>query len=1225
VSKIVSKKHARKKREEEEEARRRMAFFESSGIAAESEKKKKKKKKKGQQQQTSLKSFFVAQRDDDGDDDDDGGKNTTPKNNGAFLHRQSRREEDVLERKKENDVVAFERAEETPKTGVDEEGEEEDDDDEARRRRGMKCDEMVLTWEKKRAKTETEDDLGRRVRKKIREDDKDEEEEEEEEGKRIAIPERDARLRERFNAKLVAKATTANSARDVRGRSQAFKKQREEHGNTNDDDENVLDEIEPRDKKLTPLETQVRDFKAKHPTVLLLFEVGYKFHFYGKDARKAAETLNVFAYPGKTWLQASGPVHRLPVYVKRLVNAGHKVGVVRQTETAALKAEGSTKGSVFTRELVALYTKATIDAGVSIAADPVNNNESSEAQRMVENDDKAVGAEWKGAVDNKAGEELEGMKNERKNSASTTADKQCRLSNYLLCISEEEKSERGNKDEIALVAIETSVGNIYHAHFEDDSSRSRLESALLKISPCEILFAGGGGESSSSKETKRLISALFPDSRVEYSNSVTSSLSKAEIDEYFGPINSEKVAHLPRLLIATLAATREYLIPFKLENVLKLSKAIKPLDDVQSEMILSPNAIRQLEIFRNSDDGSFTGSLLWLIDHAKSKAGSRELSRWVSRPLRDRTEIENRLSAIQALREMNSVPASVIALEKIEKTLRTAPDVERVVARAHHLNATPAEFVAAMQFFLSFGAACVEMQHSLLSKGAENSPLNELLSACADEATLRACTKALNALDLTVANSKAGNLGCSRDAYVGLFLKENEDNQKQFPEVFQAHDNLEKSKSTMDALLPDLASQIPGIIKGSKLSYTSVGGASGAEYLIEVSDKLKPPNDWIKVSANKSKKVIRYHPPIVLEKMKALEANSERLALACECAWKSFLKEFSRVSYGECRQASKATAKIDALNALAILSMNDGYCRPEFLKEEEENADGTARIEIVDGRHPTLDAKMVDKFVPNSASLGGQSNESNNNNNNTRCRRAIILTGPNMGGKSCFARQVALIAILAHIGSYVPAQSCRLSVLDGIYTRAGAADNLALGQSTFFQEMSETSAILKSCTKKSLVVLDELGRGTSTSDGIALASATLRMLVEKVQCATVFVTHFSNLAKQFKESNACDVFCCFPAYMKTNDVKDSKRITFLYTLEEGVAHRSFGLNVASMAGIPGKVLEVAEKKSLAFEENDSQISAVNNAVTDGMIREALLETSNVAEIEKTQRALRLCL
>jgi len=1114
-----------------------------------------------------------------------------------------------------------------------------DDEETQRRKRSVDFEEEGVKEEKTETKKTSRDDdcaaqpeTNKRAKVGFEEEDKEEEDEKEKDNEKFTIPERDSGLRERFNAKLVAKATTTKAAAttstlNIRGRGQAFKKQREEEDEINDE---KLDEIEPKDKKLTPLEAQVRDFKRKYPSVLLLFEVGYKFHFYGKDARKAAETLNVFAYPGKTWLQASGPVHRLAVYVRRLVNAGHKVGVVRQTETAALKAEGSTKGSVFTRELVALYTKATMDAGVSIAAEPKHtNNESDEAQKAVDIIENKTDREGEGD------EDLQGVvitNNHRKSSTTSniTADEQQhRLSNYLLCISEEKKSERGNKDEIALVAIETSVGNIYYSHFEDDSSRSRLESALLKISPCEILFAGGGEgeeESSSSKETKRLVSALFPDARMEQSTSSVSSLSKAEIDEYFGSNNSEKVAGLPRLLIATLAAAREYLVPFKLENVLKLSKAIKPLDDVQSEMILSPNAIRQLEIFRNSDDGSFTGSLLWLIDHAKLKAGSRELSRWVSRPLRDRAEIENRLSAIETLRSVNSAPTSVLALEKLEKILRTAPDVERVVARAHHLNATPAEFVAAMQFFLSFGAACVEMQNSAaLNQNDEKSPLNELLSACSDEATLRACTKALNALDLTVANSKAGNLGCSRDAYVGLFMRENEDNQKQFPEMFRAHDNLEKSKATMDALLPDLAAQIPGIIKGAKLSYTSVGGASGAEYLIEVGDKLKPPNDWIKVSANKSKKVIRYYPPIVLENMKSLDANSERLALASEDAWKSFLKEFSRVSYGECRQAAKAAAKIDALNALAILSMNDGYCRPEFFKKEEENEDGTARIEIVEGRHPTLDAKMVDKFVPNSASLGGaQSSGESRNDITRRRRRAMILTGPNMGGKSCFARQVALIAILAHIGSFVPAKSCRLSVLDGIYTRAGAADNLALGQSTFFQEMSETSAILKSCTKKSLVVLDELGRGTSTTDGIALATATLRMLVEKVQCATVFVTHFSNLAKQFKESNADEVFCCFPGHMKTNDEKVSKRIAFLYTLEEGVAHRSFGLNVASMAGIPEKVLEVAEVKSLAFEEKSSRKSAGSDEVVgDKMIRDALLlESSNIAQIKETQRALR---
>jgi DNA mismatch repair protein MSH3 len=987
--------------------------------------------------------------------------------------------------------------------------------------------------------------------------------------------ERDLRKQKAFTAKLIARATAANDLNTVSGRGYAFKKQREEEerdiGTVRSSDERLdrVNDSGGEKKTLTPLEMQVKEFKEKYPDVLLLFEVGYKFHFYGKDARKAAETLNVFAYPGKTWLQASGPVHRLAVYVRRLVIAGEKVGVVRQTETAALKAEGSTKGSVFTRELVALYTRATMDAGVSIAAEMEQNE-------IGKRDSSSIIGEEEEEEERKksSGDDNNSNDTQHQNQRRSVGLQQCgqQLSNYLLCISEERNEHNNDKVEIALVAIDTSVGNVFHAQFEDDSSRSRLESALLKIAPCEILWNNAG---EILKESKRLITALFPDARVEQSQSMQSSLSIQEIHEYFGVANAEMIIKFPRLLISTFAAAREYLVPFKLENVLKLAKSIRPLDDVKSEMILSPNTIRQLEIFRNSDDGSFNGSLLWLIDHAKSKSGSRELSRWVSRPLRDRAEIDKRSSAIETLREMNNNTFAVAILEKIEETLKKSPDVERVIARTHHLNATPAEFVSAMQFFITFGKVCEEMRCALQQESFTKTSvfLDELLSACADEATIQTCEKALQALDLDRANSKAGNLGCSRDAYVGLFVSDNDDNLKAFPEVFLAQKNLESSKTTMDALLPSLAAQIPGMIKGAKLSYTSVGGASGAEFLIEINDKLKPPNDWIKVSANKSKKVIRYHPPDVLENMKSLEANNERLALACESAWKKFLSEFSRVSYGECRQAAKATAKIDALNSLAILSMNDGYCRPEFFDDDDDNA--PARIEIVNGRHPTLDAKMVDKFVPNSTSL------------NIRTR-AMILTGPNMGGKSCFARQVALVAILAHIGSFVPAQSCRLSVLDGIYTRAGAADNLALGQSTFFQEMSETSAILKSCTKKSLVILDELGRGTSTSDGYAIASATLRLLVTKVQCPLVFVTHFSNLAKTFFDEHSNEVFCCFPSFMKQNDDAndDEKKITFLYSLTEGVAHRSFGLNVASMAGLPTKVIDVAEQKSLAFETRD---------------------------------------
>ena len=255
-----------------------------------------------------------------------------------------------------------------------------DDEEKQRRKRSVDFEEEGVKEEKTETKKTSRDDdcvaaqpetNNKRAKTGFEEEEEDKEDKEKD-NEKFTIPERDSKLRERFNAKLVAKATTTKAATttstlNIRGRGHAFKKQREE-----EDEVNVekLDEIEPRDKKLTPLEAQVRDFKRKYPSVLLLFEVGYKFHFYGKDARKAAETLNVFAYPGKTWLQASGPVHRLAVYVRRLVNAGHKVGVVRQTETAALKAEGSTKGSVFTRELVALYTKATMDAGVSIAAEP---------------------------------------------------------------------------------------------------------------------------------------------------------------------------------------------------------------------------------------------------------------------------------------------------------------------------------------------------------------------------------------------------------------------------------------------------------------------------------------------------------------------------------------------------------------------------------------------------------------------------------------------------------------------------------------------------------------------------------------------------------------------------------------------------------------------------------------------------------------------------------------
>lgn len=216
---------------------------------------------------------------------------------------------------------------------------------------------------------------------------------------------------------------------------------------------------------------------------------------------------------------------------------------------------------------------------------------------------------------------------------------------------------------------------------------------------------------------------------------------------------------------------------------------------------------------------------------------------------------------------------------------------------------------------------------------------------------------------------------------------------------------------------------------------------------------------------------------------------------------------------------------------------------------------------------------LIDAYVPNNISLHSSS------------KRAMVVTGPNMGGKSSYVRQVALISIMAQIGSYVPAESAKLGLLDAVFTRMGAFDNMMAGESTFMVELSETSDILKMATNRSLVILDELGRGTSTHDGVAIAHAVLDYVVREIKCMTLFVTHYPLLAA-FGERYSGEVV---NAHMKFTEGEKGEGedagedITFLYTVGEGVAHRSYGLNVARLAGIPRTCLQTAAVKSTQLE------------------------------------------
>lgn len=345
---------------------------------------------------------------------------------------------------------------------------------------------------------------------------------------------------------------------------------------------------------------------------------------------------------------------------------------------------------------------------------------------------------------------------------------------------------------------------------------------------------------------------------------------------------------------------------------------------------------------------------------------------------------------------------------------------------------------------------------------------------------------------------------------------------------------------------------------------------AGIEYLIEVENKSpaikRVPASWVKVSGTKT--VSRFHTPEVIQMLRQRDQHKEALAAACDKAYMALLAEIS-TSYQSFRDCIQSLARLDCLLSLATIASQPGYVKPEYTEE--------TCIHVKQGRHPMVEQLLLDSYVPNDIDLDSERT------------RALLVTGPNMGGKSSYVRQVALIAIMGQIGSYVPAESAKLGMLDAVFTRMGAFDNMLAGESTFMVELSETADILKQATPRSLVILDELGRGTSTHDGVAIAQAVLDYMVRSIKSLTLFITHYQHLASMvhsFPEHELRNVHMRFTESGSGSSANNNndEEITFLYEVGEGVAHRSYGLNVARLANLPSSVLDVARQKSGELEE-----------------------------------------
>ncbi|KAJ1852840.1 Mismatch repair protein msh3 [Coemansia sp. RSA 2703] len=389
------------------------------------------------------------------------------------------------------------------------------------------------------------------------------------------------------------------------------------------------------------------------------------------------------------------------------------------------------------------------------------------------------------------------------------------------------------------------------------------------------------------------------------------------------------------------------------------------------------------------------------------------------------------------------------------------------------------------------------------------------------------------------------------------------------------HERLQAAEKALQAEEPKTA-RILGL---KDFAFRSV---SGIDCLVDVRKAQKVPADWVRVSSTKTH--MRYHTPEVVRLLAEREQCREALQLAAAQAYTMFLADISS-HHVELRQLAAALATFDALAALATLACSPGYCLPQMSNDDE------AHVHLVAAEHPVL-RRLTNAYVSNDVHLqGGQ---------------AMLLTGPNAGGKSSLIRTVASLCILAQAGSYVCAGEARLSILDAVHTRMGAHDDLMQGRSTFMVEMQETAEILRNATPRSLAIIDELGRGTSTHDGAAIAYAVLAHLVE-CRVPTMFVTHYAHIVEAF--ATVKSVRPCHMAYVENKKPDGIAELTFLYALKEGASHDSFGLNVARIAGLPHALLvraqERAEWMRIAIESKNAAKHAHHLQLA---VRSALMPT-----------------
>jgi len=690
------------------------------------------------------------------------------------------------------------------------------------------------------------------------------------------------------------------------------------------------------------------------------------------------------------------------------------------------------------------------------------------------------------------------------------------------------------KNLVGIAQLDVSTGEFLASEFSDSSDYRVLESELFRISPSEILIPTY--MKAENGFWGKLAKQNWKYSFVE-DTSFAIKNSTERLKKFFKTDNLSDFGCEP-CAIQAAGCVLEYAQKTQqsaLSHITTLQR-FSPTD----YMMLDEVTQRNLEITQSLVDKQKRGSLLWILDKTQTPMGGRLLKRWLLQPLRGTDAINYRLDSVEEVKNKHFLR------ESIRSCLEEIKDIERIFGRLALGHANPRDIHTLGNSFTGFPKV---QEHLLCLESRLYKDIQKRWTNCQD---IKNLIEKFIVEDPPIAAKEGGIIRSGVNTEVDKLRKIQKNGHNWIAEFERS----ERERTKINSL---------------KVKFNKVFG-----YFIEVTraNLKNVPDDYIRKQTTVNGE--RYVTTKLKEMESEIISSSEKIK-ELEYEIFNWVREEIAKEHGKVLRATGNISTLDVIVSLAQTALENGYTRPKVHEGRT--------LFIKDGRHPVLEQIAEDtSFVPNDAVFREKED------------RLMIITGPNMAGKSTFMRQVALIGLMAHLGSFVPAKEADIGVIDRIFTRVGASDNLLKGQSTFMVEMNETAQILKNATENSLVILDEIGRGTSTFDGLSIAWAVSEYLCENIQSKTLFATHYHELTEL---SSSMDGVVNY----KVEAAEQNDNITFLYRVLPGGASKSYGIAVAKLAGIPDTVIKRSKsilnslEQKYAHETNEEPKTMLHAGMT----------------------------